>query len=40
MRGELQRLERQRRNVIGELLNLRRRIHEIRALLSPSEPSE
>jgi hypothetical protein len=40
MRGELLRLERQRRNAIGELLRLRRRIHEIRALLGPSEPPE
>jgi hypothetical protein len=36
MRAKLQRLERQRRNAIADLLKLRRRIQEIRALLSPS----
>jgi hypothetical protein len=40
MRGELHRLERQRRKAIKDLLKLRHRIHEIRSLLSPSEPPE
>jgi hypothetical protein len=37
MRAELQRLERQRRKGMEELLRLRRRIREIKALLSPAE---